>query len=63
MSEPQEDLAPAEGLKVSTPSSLVEPASSDSPMSPGLAAIYEILGQEFKTDKHDLAERHNEHQP
>ena len=26
-------------------------------------AIYEIMSRRFKTGEHDIAERHNEHQP
>lgn len=32
-------------------------------MSPGLAKIYEILGERYDSGCTDLAERHNEHQP
>jgi predicted DNA-binding antitoxin AbrB/MazE fold protein len=33
------------------------------PMSPGLAKIYEILGERYDSGYTDTAERHNEHQP
>lgn len=29
----------------------------------GLDRIYEILGERYDSGRHDLAERHNEHQP
>jgi predicted DNA-binding antitoxin AbrB/MazE fold protein len=32
-------------------------------MSPGLAKIYEILGERYDSGYTDTAERHNEHQP
>jgi hypothetical protein len=32
-------------------------------MSPGLAQIYAILGERFESGQHDVAERHDEHQP
>ena len=35
-----------------------------SPSMPGsMDAIYEIMSRRFKTGEHDIAERHNEHQP
>jgi predicted DNA-binding antitoxin AbrB/MazE fold protein len=30
---------------------------------PTLDDVYEILGRRYATGEHDLAERHNEHQP
>ena len=30
---------------------------------PGLAAIYEVLSRRHNSGQHDIAERHNEHQP
>ncbi len=30
---------------------------------PGLDAVYAILGRRFNSGEHDVAERHNEHQP
>jgi hypothetical protein len=32
-------------------------------LDPGLAKIYAILSERYDTGRHDLAERHNEHQP
>ncbi|HEV7406824.1 MAG TPA: antitoxin family protein [Chthoniobacteraceae bacterium] len=39
------------------------PETAKPPMRPGLAAIYEVLSRRFDSDRHDLAERHDEHQP
>jgi predicted DNA-binding antitoxin AbrB/MazE fold protein len=33
------------------------------PMSPGLAAVYAILGERYESGETDTAARHNEHQP
>ena len=41
----------------------VEPPTTQAPMSEGLAKIYEILGRRHSSGEHDVAERHNEHQP
>jgi len=41
----------------------VEEGTKSAPMSPGLAKIYAILGERFDSGEHDVAERHNEHQP
>jgi hypothetical protein len=32
-------------------------------MSPGLAKVYDILGERYASGHTDTAERHNEHQP
>jgi predicted DNA-binding antitoxin AbrB/MazE fold protein len=37
----------------------VQPAKEDA----NLAKIYAILSERYETGEHDLAERHNEHQP
>jgi predicted DNA-binding antitoxin AbrB/MazE fold protein len=29
----------------------------------GLDAIYQVLGERYHSGRHDIAERHNEHQP
>lgn len=39
----------------------VKPAAT--PMSAGLAKVYEILGRRHSSGHTDTAERHNEHQP
>ena len=36
---------------------------SESPVSAGLAKIYEILGRRYSSGYTDTADRHNEHQP
>jgi hypothetical protein len=62
--ELQEDPGVAEGQAVEVQMKLVEPPKSNqAEMTPGLAAIYAILGERFDTGEHDVAERHNEHQP
>lgn len=33
------------------------------PERPSLDDVYAILGRRFKSGEHDVAERHNEHQP
>ena len=30
---------------------------------PGMAAVYEVLSRRSSSGRHDIAERHNEHQP
>ena len=35
----------------------------EAPKVPTLDDVYEILGRRHATGEHDLAERHNEHQP
>lgn len=30
---------------------------------PGLADVYEVLSRRFESGRHDIAQRHNEHQP
>ena len=39
------------------------PATTQAPMSEGLAKIYEILGRRYSSGYKDTAARHNEHQP
>jgi predicted DNA-binding antitoxin AbrB/MazE fold protein len=36
---------------------------SDKPAIPSLDDVYAILGRRHSSGEHDLAERHNEHQP
>jgi len=36
---------------------------SDKPTKPSLDDVYAILGRRHSSGEHDLAERHNEHQP
>jgi predicted DNA-binding antitoxin AbrB/MazE fold protein len=38
-------------------------APDPSPISPGLAKVYAILGERYESRHPDTAERHNEHQP
>jgi predicted DNA-binding antitoxin AbrB/MazE fold protein len=40
----------------------VVPATTP-PMSEGLAKVYAILGERYDSGEHDVAARHNEHQP
>lgn len=57
-----EDLGVADGQDVEVEVKVVQ-ASAKSEMNPGLAKIYDILGERFNTGEHDVAELHNEHQP
>jgi predicted DNA-binding antitoxin AbrB/MazE fold protein len=43
-------------LRIKEPSAPVK-------VSEGLAKVYAILGERFDSGEHDVAERHNEHQP
>ena len=62
--ELDEDPGVAEGQRVEIQITLTEPRKPPEPaMSPGLAAIYALLGERFDTGEHDIAQRHNEHQP
>ncbi len=35
----------------------------DGPQRPSLDDVFAILGERFDSGEHDVAERHNEHQP
>ena len=62
--ELDEDPGVAEGQEVEVQMKVVpSPPPTKPAMTPGLAAIYAILGERFDTGEHDVAERHNEHQP
>jgi hypothetical protein len=62
--ELDEDLGVADGQEVRVQVEIVQPpASSQPPISPGLAEIYAILGERYHSGHTDTAERHNEHQP
>jgi hypothetical protein len=62
--ELDEDPGVAEGQEVEIEMMIAEATTPSQPvMSPGLAAIYAILGESFDTGEHDVAERHSEHQP
>ncbi len=62
--ELDQDPGVAEGQEVEVQMRVVQPPPPSKPaMTPGLADIYAILGERFDTGEHDLAERHNEHQP
>ena len=62
--ELDEDPGIADGQQVEVQLMIVrEPESGGSPVSPGLEAIYAILGERFNSGNPDTAERHNEHQP
>jgi len=45
------------------PRILSERPAPESPMTEGLAKIYEILGRRYRSGHNDTAARHNEHQP
>ena len=58
--ELDEDLGVPDGQEVEVQVRLL-PTSP--PKGEGLAKVYEILGRRHSSGEHDLAERHNEHQP
>ena len=61
---PTEKVDLPEGQEVEVQVKITPPTPpKQAPMSEGLAKIYAILGERFDTGEHDLAERHNEHQP
>jgi hypothetical protein len=41
----------------------IEPVEAPSRENEGMEAIYEIMTRRFRSGRHNLAERHNEHQP
>jgi predicted DNA-binding antitoxin AbrB/MazE fold protein len=41
----------------------VEDKTAAAPMSEGLAKVYAILGRRHSSGEHDVAARHDEHQP
>jgi predicted DNA-binding antitoxin AbrB/MazE fold protein len=41
----------------------VEDRTETAPMSEGLAEVYTILGRRHSSGEHDVAARHDEHQP
>jgi hypothetical protein len=58
------DPGAAEGQEVEVQIKAIEPATESQPaISPGLAEIYAILGERYRSGHTDTAERHNEHQP
>ena len=59
--ELDEDLGLSEGQEIEVKIVVVPP--NPPPMSEGLAKIYAILGERFDSGEHDVAARHNEHQP
>jgi hypothetical protein len=59
--ERDEDLGVPEGQEVEVQVKILPPAAP--PMSEGLAKVYAILGERFASGEHDVAARHNEHQP
>ena len=62
--ELDEELGIAEGQEVEVQVKIVgPPITNQSPISPGLAEIYAILGERYSSGHTDTAERHNEHQP
>jgi hypothetical protein len=59
-----EDLGVSEGQEVEVQVKVVPPdPASQLSVKSGMAAIYAILGERFDTGEHDVAARHNEHQP
>ncbi len=62
--ELDDDPDVADGQEVEIQMKVIpSPPPSKPTMTPGLAAIYAILGERFDTGEHDVAERHNAHQP
>jgi hypothetical protein len=62
--ELDEDPGVAEGQEVEVHVKIVQPAKPGQPaISQGLAEIYGILGERYRSGHTDTAERHNEHQP
>jgi len=61
--ELDEDPGVAEGQQVEVQMKVVPPPKPQTPMSEGLAKVYEILGRRHSSGYTDTAERHNEHQP
>lgn len=62
--ELDEDPGVADGQQVEVQLKVVpSPPPSNPTMTPGLADIYAVLGERFDTGEHDVAQRHNEHQP
>jgi hypothetical protein len=59
--ELDEDLGVPDGQEVEVQVKVVP--SMPPPMSAGLAKVYAILGERFDSGEHDVAARHNEHQP
>jgi predicted DNA-binding antitoxin AbrB/MazE fold protein len=41
----------------------VEPVEPTAQEAKAMGAVYEIMSRRFRSGRHDLAERHNEHQP
>jgi predicted DNA-binding antitoxin AbrB/MazE fold protein len=61
---PTEKVNLPEGQQVEVQVTVCEPLKSTSAaISPGLAEIYAILGERYRSGHTDTAERHNEHQP
>jgi predicted DNA-binding antitoxin AbrB/MazE fold protein len=61
---PTEKVDLPEGQEVEVQVTLVEaPKASEASVSPGLAEIYAIIGERYRSGHSDTAERHNEHQP
>ena len=42
---------------------LPDKETSGSTTDPKLDAIYQVLGERYHSGRHDIAQRHNEHQP
>jgi hypothetical protein len=59
--ELDEDLGVPDGQEVEVQVTVVP--STAPPMSEGLAKVYAILGERFASGEHDVAARHDEHQP
>lgn len=41
----------------------IEPIESTPEQVEAMQAVYEIMSRRFRSGRHDIAERHNEHQP
>lgn len=59
--ELDEDLGVPDGQEVEVQVTVVPAAAP--PMPEGLAKVYAVLGERFHSGEHDVAARHNEHQP
>jgi predicted DNA-binding antitoxin AbrB/MazE fold protein len=57
---PREPVELPEGSEVEFEPRIVPPGDSEND---ALARVYELLGRRFESGEHDVAARHNEHQP
>ena len=57
---PTEKVALPESCEVEFEPRVIHPEEA---MNVALAAVYEVLGRRYDSGEHDVAARHNEHQP